>query len=156
MPGSLFVAVLGENVDGHDFASAAVAAGAAAVLATRPVGVPAVIVADTVLALGRLARLVVSRLALWSLTVVGVTGSQGKTSTKDLITPSFSVLEHHGPHRAVAHHRAAGLAQQRIGLPLTAGADACTRFWRLTWCRCWIPTYSARSRGRRRCVVLER
>ena len=59
-----------------------VAAGAAGVLATRPVEVPAVVVADTVLALGRLARLVVSRLALGSLSVVGVTGSQGKTSTK--------------------------------------------------------------------------
>ena len=53
--GALFVAVPGERVDGHDFAAAAVAAGATAVLATRPVGVPAVVVDDTVSALGKLA-----------------------------------------------------------------------------------------------------
>jgi UDP-N-acetylmuramoyl-tripeptide--D-alanyl-D-alanine ligase len=125
-PGALFVAVPGENVDGHDFAAAAVVAGAAAVLATRPVGVPAVIVADTVLALGRLARLVVSRLALGSLSVIGVTGSQGKTSTKDLMA---AVLEQHG-HTGPTHTIAPpGSFNNEIGLPLTAlRADAGTRF----------------------------
>jgi UDP-N-acetylmuramoyl-tripeptide--D-alanyl-D-alanine ligase len=82
VPGGMFVALRGERADGHAFASAAVAAGAVAVLASRPVGVPAVVVPDPLAALGRLARAVVDRL---DLTVVGVTGSSGKTSTKDLL-----------------------------------------------------------------------
>lgn len=80
--GALFVALRGERVDGHDYAPAAVAAGAAGVLGNRPVGVPAVLVADVVGALGRLARTVVDRL---DATVVAITGSSGKTSTKDLL-----------------------------------------------------------------------
>lgn len=121
-PGALFVAVPGERVDGHDFAAAAAAAGAKAVLATRPVGVPAVIVEDTVTALGELAGLVVRRLAEEDgLAVVGVTGSQGKTSTKDLIA---SVLE------PVGHTIAPpGSFNNEIGLPLTAlRANSLTRF----------------------------
>jgi UDP-N-acetylmuramoyl-tripeptide--D-alanyl-D-alanine ligase len=121
-PGALFVAVPGERVDGHDFAAAATAAGAKAVLATRPVGVPAVIVEDTVTALGELAGLVVRRLAEEDgLAVVGVTGSQGKTSTKDLIA---SVLE------PVGHTIAPpGSFNNEIGLPLTAlRANSLTRF----------------------------
>ncbi|MQA83524.1 MAG: UDP-N-acetylmuramoyl-tripeptide--D-alanyl-D-alanine ligase [Streptosporangiales bacterium] len=81
--GALFVAVRGEHVDGHDYAPAAVAAGAVGALATRPVGVPAILVDDVVEALGMLARTVVDRLP--DVTVVGVTGSSGKTSTKDLL-----------------------------------------------------------------------
>ncbi|MGI8528173.1 MAG: UDP-N-acetylmuramoyl-tripeptide--D-alanyl-D-alanine ligase [Geodermatophilaceae bacterium] len=83
-PGGLFVALSGERVDGHDFAAAAVAAGAMGVLAARPLaGVPTVVVPDVQVALGRLARAVVDRLP--GLTIVGVTGSSGKTSTKDLL-----------------------------------------------------------------------
>jgi UDP-N-acetylmuramoyl-tripeptide--D-alanyl-D-alanine ligase len=82
-PGGLFVALAGEHADGHDYAAAAVAAGAAAVLAARPVGVPAVLVPDVLAALATLARAVLARLP--QLTVVGVTGSSGKTSTKDLL-----------------------------------------------------------------------
>ncbi|MDQ3094388.1 MAG: Mur ligase domain-containing protein, partial [Actinomycetota bacterium] len=70
----LFVAVVGEHVDGHDYAAHAVSSGAAAALTTRQVGVPAVVVNDTVVALGLLARHVVA--ALPSMYVVGVTGSQ--------------------------------------------------------------------------------
>lgn len=91
VPGSLFVAVQGDRVDGHDFAPAAVAAGAAAVLAARPVGVPAILVPDVVEALGRLARRTVDRL---DATVVAITGSSGKTSTKDLLA---AVTEGLGP-----------------------------------------------------------
>lgn len=122
VPGALFVAVPGERVDGHDFAAAAVEAGAKAVLATRPVGVPAVIVSDTVEALGELAGLVVRRLAEEAgLAVVGVTGSQGKTSTKDLIA---SVLETYGTTIAPP-----GSFNNEIGLPLTAlRASSLTRF----------------------------
>ncbi len=55
-PGGLFAAIVGEHADGHDFADAAVAAGAVCVLASRPVGVPAVLVGDVTAALGMLAR----------------------------------------------------------------------------------------------------
>ncbi|MER8182570.1 UDP-N-acetylmuramoyl-tripeptide--D-alanyl-D-alanine ligase [Kitasatospora sp. NPDC094015] len=82
-PGGLFAAVVGEHVDGHDYAERAVAAGAVAVLASRPVGVPAILVDDVVTALGRLARAVVERAR--ETAVVALTGSAGKTSTKDLI-----------------------------------------------------------------------
>ncbi|MFD6754283.1 UDP-N-acetylmuramoyl-tripeptide--D-alanyl-D-alanine ligase [Micromonospora gifhornensis] len=82
--GGLFVAFDGEKVDGHDYAAAAVQAGAVAVLGTREVpGVPMVVVADALTAMARLARAVVDRLP--QLTVIGLTGSSGKTTTKDLI-----------------------------------------------------------------------
>ncbi|MER5455821.1 UDP-N-acetylmuramoyl-tripeptide--D-alanyl-D-alanine ligase [Micromonospora sp. NPDC002389] len=82
--GGLFVAFDGEKVDGHDYAAAAVADGAVAVLGTREVpGVPMIVVTDALTAMGRLARAVVDRLP--ELTVIGLTGSSGKTTTKDLI-----------------------------------------------------------------------
>ncbi|BCJ61169.1 UDP-N-acetylmuramoyl-tripeptide--D-alanyl-D-alanine ligase [Micromonospora endophytica] len=83
-PGGLFVAFDGEKVDGHDYAAGSVEAGAVAVLGTREVpGVPMILVADALTAMGRLARAVVDRLP--ELTVIGLTGSSGKTTTKDLI-----------------------------------------------------------------------
>ncbi len=82
VPGGLFAAMPGERADGHDFAAAAVAAGAVAVLGTRRVGVPALVVADVPAALARLARAVVDRLP--GLTIAAITGSAGKTTTKDL------------------------------------------------------------------------
>ncbi|HEY2172987.1 MAG TPA: UDP-N-acetylmuramoyl-tripeptide--D-alanyl-D-alanine ligase [Mycobacteriales bacterium] len=82
-PGGLFVALPGEQVDGHDYAAAAVERGAVAVLATRPVGVPSVVVAEPFAALASLARSVLARLP--EVTVVGITGSAGKTTTKDLV-----------------------------------------------------------------------
>ncbi|MGC5014025.1 UDP-N-acetylmuramoyl-tripeptide--D-alanyl-D-alanine ligase [Streptosporangium sp. DT93] len=83
-PGALFVAIKGERADGHDFAARAVEGGAVAVLASRQVGeVPAVVVADTVTAMASLATAV--HAALPDVTVVGVTGSAGKTTTKDLL-----------------------------------------------------------------------
>ncbi|SDU75903.1 UDP-N-acetylmuramoyl-tripeptide--D-alanyl-D-alanine ligase [Jiangella alkaliphila] len=108
-PGGLFVARLGEAQDGHDFASAAVDAGAVAVLAARPVGVPAIVVDDTEVAFGRLARAVLDRLP--QVTVVGVTGSSGKTTTKDLLA---QVLEPLGPLVAPP-----GSYNSEIGVPLT-------------------------------------
>lgn len=92
--GGLFAALPGERVDGHDFAAAAVAGGATGVLAARPLGpgVPAVVVPDVPVALGLLAREVLRRLP--EVTVVGLTGSSGKTSTKDLLA---HVLARHGP-----------------------------------------------------------
>ncbi|MET7969354.1 UDP-N-acetylmuramoyl-tripeptide--D-alanyl-D-alanine ligase [Micromonospora sp. NPDC005305] len=83
-PGGLFVAFPGEKVDGHDYAAGAISSGAVAVLGTREVpGVPMVLVGDALDAMGRLARAVVDRLP--GLTVIGLTGSSGKTTTKDLI-----------------------------------------------------------------------
>lgn len=108
-PGSLFVAFAGENVDGHDYAARAVEAGAAAVLAARPVGVPAIVVPDVEKALGALARAVVGRLGT---DVVALTGSAGKTSTKDLIA---QVLQTHAPTVWTP-----GSLNNEIGLPLTA------------------------------------
>ncbi len=108
-PGGLFAAFAGERVDGHDFAAGAVAEGAAVVLATRPVGVPAIVVDDVTAALGALARTVIERLGV---DVVALTGSSGKTSTKDLIA---QLLERIGP--TVWPH---GNLNNEIGLPLTA------------------------------------
>ncbi|MFH8569651.1 UDP-N-acetylmuramoyl-tripeptide--D-alanyl-D-alanine ligase [Streptomyces sp. NPDC017993] len=121
-PGGLFVAFAGERVDGHDFAAGAVDDGAVAVLATRPVGtegrpVPAIVVDDVIAALGALARAVVERLGT---TVVGLTGSAGKTSTKDLIA---QLLQRHGPTVWPE-----GNLNNEIGLPLTAlRAESSTR-----------------------------
>ncbi|MFG1774120.1 UDP-N-acetylmuramoyl-tripeptide--D-alanyl-D-alanine ligase [Nocardia salmonicida] len=113
--GDLFLALPGANSDGHDYAAAAVAAGAVAVLAARPVGVPAIVVAPdlgsvpassvalsadgdgsgaaVLAALAELARVSTERLAeRTGLTVVGVTGSSGKTSTKDLLAAVLAPL----------------------------------------------------------------
>ncbi|GGL84969.1 UDP-N-acetylmuramoyl-tripeptide--D-alanyl-D-alanine ligase [Streptomyces fumigatiscleroticus] len=117
-PGSLFVAFAGEHVDGHDFAPAVIEAGAAAVLAARPVGVPAIVVDDVQTALGALARHVVQRLGA---TLVALTGSAGKTSTKDLIA---QVLRRKAPTVFTP-----GSLNNEIGLPLTAlSATEETRF----------------------------
>lgn len=93
-PGGLFLALTGTRVDGHDYARAAVAdSGAVAVLASREVGVPAIVLppdADPLAALGRLARAVLDRLP--DLTVIGITGSSGKTSTKDLLAQLLTRL----------------------------------------------------------------
>lgn len=117
-PGGLFVATVGARADGHDYAAKAVADGAVAVLATRPVGVPAILVADVQAALGVLARHVLARL---DCTVVALTGSVGKTTTKDLLA---QVLERHAP--TVATDRS---FNNELGLPLTVlRADAGTRY----------------------------
>ncbi|MBL1097035.1 UDP-N-acetylmuramoyl-tripeptide--D-alanyl-D-alanine ligase [Streptomyces coffeae] len=109
-PGSLFAALAGERVDGHDFAHGAVEAGAVAVLATRPVDqVPTIVVPDVIAAMGALARAVVKRLGT---SVVALTGSAGKTSTKDLIAQA---LQRHGPTVWTP-----GSLNNEIGLPLTA------------------------------------
>jgi UDP-N-acetylmuramoyl-tripeptide--D-alanyl-D-alanine ligase len=117
-PGALFAAFKGERADGHDFAAGALAAGAAAVLGQRPVEGPCVVAADVQEALGRLARGLLERLP--DLTVIAVTGSAGKTSTKDLIA---QVVGRAGP---TVHPP--GSFNNEIGLPLTAlRADAGTR-----------------------------
>ncbi|OBA82249.1 UDP-N-acetylmuramoyl-tripeptide--D-alanyl-D-alanine ligase [Mycobacterium sp. 1164966.3] len=112
-PGGLFLALPGARSDGHDHAASAITAGAVAVLAARPVGVPAILVAPqprtaegglagvlehdadgsgaaVLAALAKLARTVAVELVAGGLTIVGITGSSGKTSTKDLVA---AVLE---------------------------------------------------------------
>ncbi|HWE90317.1 MAG TPA: UDP-N-acetylmuramoyl-tripeptide--D-alanyl-D-alanine ligase [Pseudonocardiaceae bacterium] len=140
-PGDLFVAVPGERVDGHDFAARAVAAGAVGVLAARETGVPTVIVppieagesralalagdrdgsgAAVLTGLAALAHEVVEELRPGGLSVVGVTGSSGKTSTKDLIATLLAPL---GPTVAPP-----GSFNNELGHPWTAlRADEHTR-----------------------------
>lgn len=121
-PGSLFVALPGERVDGRDFAAAAREAGAVAVLTGTAVpGVPCLVAGDPLAALGRLARHVVELGAAGGLRVVGITGSVGKTSTKDLLA---QVLPAAGETVAPA-----GNLNNELGLPLTATrVEPATRF----------------------------
>ncbi|MBB5933879.1 UDP-N-acetylmuramoyl-tripeptide--D-alanyl-D-alanine ligase [Streptomyces zagrosensis] len=119
-PGGLFVAFAGEHVDGHHYAGQAGRAGAVAVLGSRPTPLPTVVVKDAQAALKALATHVVARLRD-GLTVVGLTGSQGKTSTKDLLA---AVLSSARPTIATI-----GSLNNELGVPLTMlRADAATRF----------------------------
>ena len=123
-PRGLFAAVAGERADGHDFASAAVAAGAVAVLATRPVPVPSVLapsilVGDVPAALAALAAFVARSLP--AVAIAGITGSSGKTTTKDL---AAQLIERLGPTIAPA-----GSFNNEFGHPLTVlRADPSTRY----------------------------
>ncbi|MBR7744414.1 UDP-N-acetylmuramoyl-tripeptide--D-alanyl-D-alanine ligase [Phycicoccus sp. BSK3Z-2] len=119
-PDGLFVARVGEHADGHDHAAEAVAAGCVAALTTRPVpDVPCVVVEDTQEAFATLARAVVDRSP--DLAVVGVTGSSGKTSVKDLLG---TVLSHAGPTVSPV-----GSYNSEVGVPLTVcRVEADTRF----------------------------
>ena len=107
---ALFVAIAGENFDGHDHVAAAAAAGAAAALVSRPVDValPQVVVADTVEALASLARSLQGERS--GQAVVAITGSNGKTSVKEL---TLSILARVGPVTASPGNR-----NNEIGLPL--------------------------------------
>jgi UDP-N-acetylmuramoyl-tripeptide--D-alanyl-D-alanine ligase len=119
----LFVAVAGEHVDGHEFATAAVGGGAAGVIGSRPTGVPTVVVPDVQAALHRLAAEVLRRVrrANSAMRVVAVTGSQGKTSAKDMLA---AVLADSAP--TVATYQS---FNNELGLPLTVlRADASTRY----------------------------
>jgi UDP-N-acetylmuramoyl-tripeptide--D-alanyl-D-alanine ligase len=119
-PGGLFVAFAGEHADGHEYAPQAAAAGAVAALGSRPTVLPTVVVEDAQAALQRLAAHVVSMLRE-ELTVVAVTGSQGKTSTKDMIE---AVLATAAPTVATS-----GSFNNELGVPLTMlRADRTTRF----------------------------
>jgi UDP-N-acetylmuramoyl-tripeptide--D-alanyl-D-alanine ligase len=118
--GGLFVALHGEHADGHDFVAAALANGASAALVARPVDGPHVLVPDVLAALSRLARWLVDRLAADGLVVIGITGSSGKTSTKDVVAQLLAAA---GPTVATA-----GNFNNEIGLPVTVTrADETTR-----------------------------
>lgn len=119
-PGALFVALPGERVDGHDFAGRAVAAGAALVLAARELdGLPTVVVDDPQAALGELARYVLATVRETAADgeaprVIGVTGSVGKTTTKDLLG---QLLTPEAGEDAIIVPT--GSFNNEIGLPLT-------------------------------------
>jgi UDP-N-acetylmuramoyl-tripeptide--D-alanyl-D-alanine ligase len=111
--GDVFVALKGERFDGHDYLEAAVRDGAAAVVVSRApklnsLGVPIFQVTDTLEALGALGRF--WRRA-WGKTIVGVAGSNGKTSTKDLLRAALG--------RAYSVHATTGNLNNRVGVPLT-------------------------------------
>lgn len=132
-PGSLYVAKPGEHADGHDFLAAAFESGAVLALVERPVAAPdgtsypSVLVADAVVAMGALASEAVRRIraaraaAGQELTVVGITGSAGKTTTKDLLA---GILRARG--KTVAPQ---GSYNGEVGVPLTVfKADTDTRY----------------------------
>ncbi|PPG52668.1 UDP-N-acetylmuramoylalanyl-D-glutamate--2,6-diaminopimelate ligase [Rathayibacter sp. AY2B3] len=123
-PGGIFVAKRGEHTDGHLFAPAALERGAALLIVERPLDldVPQVLVDDSVEALGALATEVVRRVrAKGGLTVIGVTGSNGKTTTKNLLR---TVLERVG--ETVAPR---GSFNNEVGAPITMlQVSASTRF----------------------------
>ncbi len=111
--GDVFVALRGERFDGHDYLRDAVRDGASAVVVSRApkldtLGVPIFEVRDTLIALGALAHY--WRRA-WGKTIIGVAGSNGKTSTKDLLRAALS--------RSYTVHATTGNLNNRIGVPLT-------------------------------------
>jgi len=108
--GSLFAALPGSQVDGHDFASAAVEMGAVALLVSRrlDLNVPQLVVEDVLLALGRLARLVRDRI---NPLVIGITGSNGKTTVKEMLS---SILRLQGKVLATR-----GNYNNELGVPLS-------------------------------------
>ncbi len=111
--GDVFVALRGERFDGHDYLRDAVRDGAAALVVSRAprlatLGVPIFEVKDTLIALGALANY--WRRA-WGKTIVGVAGSNGKTSTKDLLRAALG--------RTYSIHATTGNLNNRIGVPLS-------------------------------------
>lgn len=108
-PGCIFLALKGEVADGHDFAADAYRAGAMFSLTTRRVDGPCIVVKDVIEAVSILAAFVRKRLT--NLKVIGITGSQGKTSTKDLLSHMLSNV---GPTVAPK-----GSFNNDLGLPIT-------------------------------------
>jgi UDP-N-acetylmuramoyl-tripeptide--D-alanyl-D-alanine ligase len=111
--GDVFVALKGERFDGHDYLRDAVRDGASALVVSKvpklnTLGVPIYEVRDTLIALGALGHY--WRRA-WGKTIIGVAGSNGKTSTKDLLKAALS--------RSYSVHATTGNLNNRIGVPLS-------------------------------------
>lgn len=118
VPGALYAAFVGERVDGHDHVDAARERGATLSLVSHSVDGPHIVVDDVAEALGRLARAYLAELRLQGdMTVIGITGSNGKTTTKDLLAQMLpDVVAPEGSYN------------NEIGLPLTVlSADDTTR-----------------------------
>jgi UDP-N-acetylmuramoyl-tripeptide--D-alanyl-D-alanine ligase len=109
-PGDLFVAMPGTVHDGHEFVRQAIAAGAAGLIVSKPVDHPHVLVEDTARALEGLGTAARQRSAA---TIVGVTGSVGKTSTKEAL---FAALDRWRPGRV---HRSVKSYNNHTGVPLS-------------------------------------
>lgn len=110
VPGDLFIAMRGEATDGHLFIDRAVAAGAAGILAEQPLDHPHVLVADSAAALTALGHAARARSQA---TIIGVTGSAGKTSTKEAL---FHALDRMAPGAA---HRSVKSYNNHVGVPLS-------------------------------------
>ena len=111
--GDAFVALRGERFDAHDFLAQAVGGGASALIVERPevaagLGVPVYAVDDSLVALGALGRF---RRQAWGRPVIAVAGSNGKTSTKELVRAALG--------STLAVHATRGNLNNRIGTPLT-------------------------------------
>ncbi len=118
-PGCFFLALKGEKADGHEFAADAYRNGAMFSLTSQRIDGPCIVVKDVLEALSILAAFVRKRLD--KLVVIGITGSQGKTSTKDLLTHMLGAV---GPTVAPA-----GSFNNDLGLPITLlECDDRTRF----------------------------
>ena len=118
-PGCFFLALKGENADGHEFAADAYRNGAMFSLTSQRIDGPCIVVKDVLEALSILAAFVRKRLD--KLVVIGITGSQGKTSTKDLLTHMLGAV---GPTVAPV-----GSFNNDLGLPITLlQCDDRTRF----------------------------
>ena len=109
-PGDLFIAMPGTVHDGHEFVDQAICAGAAGLIVSRPVAAPHVLVEDTAKALQDLGRAARERAKA---TIVGVTGSVGKTSTKEAL---FAAFERWRPGRV---HRSVKSYNNHTGVPLS-------------------------------------
>jgi UDP-N-acetylmuramoyl-tripeptide--D-alanyl-D-alanine ligase len=109
-PGFLFVAMPGTVHDGHDFVDAAFAAGAAGAIVSRPVAGPHVLVEDVFAALRALGAAARERV---NATIFGVTGSVGKTSTKEALYAALDRIAPGGAHRSVKSYN------NHTGVPLS-------------------------------------
>ena len=107
--GDVFLALKGDHADGHDFVDDAITRGAALSIVTKPANGSYVMVDDVLKAVALLAAYVRKELA--NLKVIGITGSQGKTTTKDM---AYSILSKEGPTIA-----AMGSFNNDLGVPLT-------------------------------------
>ena len=111
-PGQVFVALIGEKFDGHEFITSAVEQGAAAIVVSKPPvrdpGVAIFRVPDTLVALGQLGN---AWRRAWGGPIVMVAGSNGKTTTKDIIRAALA--------RTMKVHATVGNLNNRIGVPLT-------------------------------------
>ncbi len=119
-PGDLFVALKGEHSDGHDYIGKALAAGANGILVDRDVYGPTIRVADTTIALNDLG---IAARARTDAKIIGVTGSAGKTGTKEALYRAFDRMSFGGAHRSLKSYN------NHVGVPLSlARMPAQTRY----------------------------